>query len=167
MQTADSERLEVPFDLLLEKLNVSDYYHLKKLLSANNLPIIPNKKPVQYPIANRILKSLRGNVFSRKELRKYVQRPETPVITTLRPIDGLPTAFEEYALATFSRISLGHAENTILAIGIEGGYFAELARSTFFFEFKKGVHFLIGERGTGKSTLLNAAAAYTWPSVFN
>ncbi len=67
---AIDDKLNVPFDVLLEKLNLETYRDLKTLLKANRLPIIPNQRPIPYSTANKILQRLRGFQLSRKDLRK-------------------------------------------------------------------------------------------------
>jgi hypothetical protein len=51
--------------------------------------------------------------------------------------------------------------DAILSIVVRGGHFGELGRDPFVFNFHHGIHLIIGDRGTGKSTIINLVSAVT------
>lgn len=146
----------VPFSLLMEKIGLANYYELKTLLKANRLPIIPDRKPVSLPLANKILTRLRGTHISTRELRAREYSTDGYAIHQI--IGSLPDDLLTFALEKLSRATL-RLGDAIYGVGIQGGHFGALRQSLFTFSLNEGVHFLIGDRGSGKSTILNAAAA--------
>ncbi|MFA4918400.1 MAG: hypothetical protein WC581_04005 [Thermodesulfovibrionales bacterium] len=139
-------------DLMLE-CNISDAKVFRNLLKKNNL-LLSSKKPISKETADNIAQRLIG-----KEINWFKYKQKERDKDTSGPLkneydQNVLEVIENWFNNIVSEKNVPLNKNHLVGMGFNGG-FLEGDTSDFILSLSPGMNILIGDRGTGKSTILN------------
>jgi hypothetical protein len=145
---------EISIADLLEMLEV-DYRTLKTLLRRNGLPTVPREKPVQRRRAEEIYLRLRGKDIdwvSYAEARRPLAHFNALDRKPLPDLENLLELAWKRVLQINSGVET--EPNGMLGFAVAGGFLAGSSEREFVYANAPGLNMVIGDRGSGKSTVL-------------
>jgi energy-coupling factor transporter ATP-binding protein EcfA2 len=150
----------ITYNELLRECNISDPNDLQRILrTRKGFPQVSHRKLVPKKDAEYIVKNLTGHQIN---WLKYItvikdSKDEGPLkwnsnSAVLKTIDGWYKNIE-------NKLFYKGSEFRLLALACVGGFLSGHEESEFILGFDKGVNVIIGDRGSGKSTVLNLLGA--------
>ena len=145
----------------MRECNYSDRAAFKKVLKSNRLPQISPNKPIPYKIANKITRQL---VNRNIDWYKYTQQARDLVDSG--PLKQNSTDFEKELIeAWYKKILVNNkvelpAWDCLLGFASVGGFLEGKDIAEFSVRLDFNINLLVGDRGAGKSTILNLLALF-------
>ena len=147
------------FSDLKTECHIDDDAELRRLLFRNGFTRINQKRPIDRQTANRIVRRITGQSI---DWHQYRIRDKDLGKGTIHILDEPPTEIDRFIEQVYRSIRTDpgpapDAGSYLLGCALQGGFFTSPDDHPLIVRFDRGLNIFIGDRGTGKSTLLNTA----------
>lgn len=157
LEVFEMAKKQISYNDLMHECGYEDEKEFKDILRHNNFQV-NRKKMVEKDMADKIVKRLTNRYI---EWYKYKQKQKDSESGGPIRRQNDPDIIENLA-NWYKRMDVHDiGADCILGIIANGGFLIGQERTEFFLPLATGVNILIGQRGTGKSTVLNLCSAVT------
>jgi signal transduction histidine kinase len=146
----------ISFEDLMKECNIDDPAEFRRLLRHNRLPSVSPRKPMDRDVANKIVRRLTGRKI---DWYKYKLRERD--LIDKGPLEQKSTDLvRDLVEQWYHKIALDSEtepprQDCLLGLVCTGGFLKGTRESDFAIRLDPAVNILIGDRGSGKSTVLD------------
>lgn len=146
----------ITFEDVMEECNIEDPAEFRRLLRANRLHMVSEREPIERNLANKIVRRLQGRNIDwykyKQEERDRLGGGPLERRESGQAKDQVDRWFQTVALEKDIE-SLEH--DCLLGLVCDGGFLEGPGHSSFALKLEPAGNIFIGDRGSGKSTILN------------